>query len=201
MKKRKADTKKSLKKQDKKDLQSNITQRFLDAVSNLGHDADRIAKDLKKIGKQLAEKLSKLDKAKPKKAVSKKAVEVPLAKEEKSAKKSPGRARAEKVVAKVVSRKPQTGKTPTEKPVEKVQSVEVPEVKQPVTRVRRKASDASPAENGTGKPAARRGRKPASDASNTEAKPVTKRGPRKKIVPPASENIGETAENDPVDPA
>ena len=51
-------TKTSPKKAAKKELESGIAERFLDVVSNLGHDAERIAKDIKKMSKELAKKLS-----------------------------------------------------------------------------------------------------------------------------------------------
>jgi hypothetical protein len=187
MKKRKAD-KKSIKKQDRKELQSNIAQRFLDAVNNLGHDAERIAKDLKKMSKQIAEKLSKIDKTKEKKGSSKKPVELLVAKaEEKGLKKRAGRARAEKVVAKVVSRKPRNGKAAAAKPLEKVQSVEVPEVQSRVTRSRGRVASVKPAEEQVDQPVKRRGRRPASEKGAEVAKPVVRRGPRKKVTPSSIE--------------
>lgn len=48
----------SAKKVAKKELESGIAERFLDVVSNLGHDAERIAKDIKKMSKEIAKKLS-----------------------------------------------------------------------------------------------------------------------------------------------
>ena len=203
MKKRKADTKKSIKKQDRKELQSNIAQRFLDAVNNLGHDAERIAKDLKKMSKQIAEKLSKIDKTKDKKGSSKKPVELLVAKaEEKGVKKRAGRVRAEKVVAKVVSRKPRNGKAAAVKPLEKVQSVEVPEVQSRVTRSRGRAASVKPAEEQADQPVKRRGRKPAPEKIAEGVKPVVRRGPQKKVTPPSTEGeVSPASSTDSADPA
>jgi len=119
--------KKGLKKAARKQLQSGIAEKFLDAVTNLGHDAERIAKDIKKISKQLAEKLSeKIKEAKqPEKKASKKRGKT-LLKDIDETPKAIKISKAAKVVAKVASK----GKRPaTErdvvfpKPVDQLKTV------------------------------------------------------------------------------
>lgn len=42
----------------KKELETSITDKFMEAVSGLGHDASKLGKDIKRVSKQLAKKLS-----------------------------------------------------------------------------------------------------------------------------------------------
>ena len=51
--------KKMAKQTVKKDLEASITNKFLEALKSLGHDADKFSKDIKKTSKELAKKLSK----------------------------------------------------------------------------------------------------------------------------------------------
>ena len=98
--------KKGLKKAARKQLQSGIAEKFLDAVTNLGHDAERIAKDIKKISKQLAEKLSeKIKEAKqPEKKAGKKRGKTLLKEIDETPKKAIKISKAAKVVAKVANK-------------------------------------------------------------------------------------------------
>lgn len=50
---------KSAKQVVKKQLEVSITNKFLDALKSLGHDADRFSKEIKKTSKELAKKLAK----------------------------------------------------------------------------------------------------------------------------------------------
>ncbi len=98
--------KKGQKKAARKQLQSGIAEKFLDAVTNLGHDAERIAKDIKKISKQLAEKLSeKIKEAKqPEKKAGKKRGKTLLKEIDETPKKAIKISKAAKVVAKVANK-------------------------------------------------------------------------------------------------
>ena len=50
---------KSNKKSAKKELEKSLTERFLDTVKSLGHNAELIADDVAKLSKEAAKKLSK----------------------------------------------------------------------------------------------------------------------------------------------
>ncbi|MEJ6979133.1 hypothetical protein WG906_01645 [Pedobacter sp. P351] len=118
----KAVAKASPKKTAKKELESGIAERFLDVVSNLGHDAERIAKDIKKMSKEIAKKL--FDKVKSANEAEKISIRKKIkankeiAKREVKATRKEGvkaPTRAEKVVAKVASKpaaKPSAKRTP-----------------------------------------------------------------------------------------
>lgn len=43
----------------KKELEASITNKFLEALKSLGHDADKFSKDIKKTSKELAKKLAR----------------------------------------------------------------------------------------------------------------------------------------------
>ena len=51
--------KKNAKQVVKKELEASITNKFLEALKSLGHDADKFSKDIKKTSKELAKKLAK----------------------------------------------------------------------------------------------------------------------------------------------
>lgn len=51
-------TKKTTQRVAKKQLEATISEKFMEAVKGLGHDAGKIGKEIKKASKQLAEKLS-----------------------------------------------------------------------------------------------------------------------------------------------
>ena len=51
--------KKTAKQVVKKELEASITNKFMEALKSLGHDADKFSKDIKKTSKELAKKLSK----------------------------------------------------------------------------------------------------------------------------------------------
>ncbi len=166
MKKSKSDAlrspKKNLRKAARKELESGITLRFLEVVNNLGHDAERIAKDIKKMSKQLAEKLSeqlkrsKKEEEKKQSRLEKTAMSPKKTVARKSAEKSISR--AEKVVAKVAGRK---GKTPVADAIKP--AAEKEPGKGTVSKRR-----AAPAQRSTAKAAAPRGRRKSSEIAATE---------------------------------
>ncbi|WP_207423004.1 hypothetical protein [Desertivirga brevis] len=169
--------KKSVKKTEKKELESGLAQKFLDAVNTLGHDAERIAKDIKKMSKQIADKLSekiKQAKEEEKKASRKKPKKTNTAKEEdKSPKKEESKTRAEKVVAKVASKK---SKAPVIQTEEMPAIDDSPSENQGRVRGARTKVESTLKTEPEEKPVARKGRTRAkANSAPAEAKPAAKR--------------------------
>lgn len=50
--------KKAVKRIAKKELEASVSDKFMEAIRSLGHDAGKIGKDIKKAGKQVAKKLA-----------------------------------------------------------------------------------------------------------------------------------------------
>jgi len=176
--------KKSVKKAERKELQSGLTTKFLEVVDALGHDAERILKDIKKISKQLALKLS--EKAEKSKKADKRISGKKLAADKaeiKPLKKATARARAEKVVAKVVARKPRSLKATAATVLTTVP--EKRKVKPAIAKSVgvKKADTTTTTSEETAKPVSRRGRKPG--VTPVAKKIVAKRGPRNSAELPA----------------
>jgi hypothetical protein len=96
---------KSPKRAAKKELESGIAERFLEVVTNLGHDAERIAKDIKKMSKEIAKKLS--EKIKAEKSKKEKDKKEQVKREVKGSNQAAAKpaSRAEKVVARIAKPK------------------------------------------------------------------------------------------------
>ncbi|MBC7912702.1 MAG: hypothetical protein H7Y07_01130 [Pyrinomonadaceae bacterium] len=194
----KSTSKSSPAKATKKELESGIAERFLDVVANLGHDAERIAKDIKKMSKEIAKKLS--EKIKSSKSAEKgqskktgKAQKEIAKREVKGAKKEATKvpSRAEKVVAKVVAK-------PAAKPVAKTAAK--PAVTRtaktttagiaPKTRGRKPNTATKPAAVAAkdGAPVQRRTRKPSAPKPVNVAENVEKNENSSSENQPAAEN-------------
>ncbi|WP_207425926.1 hypothetical protein [Pedobacter sp. SYSU D00535] len=189
MKKRKSDTskptKKKVKKAEKKELQSGIAERLLTAINLLGHDAERLAKDIKKMSKQIAEKLSdRIEKVKEtEKKEEKKKVKKVKEPEKKGLKKSINK--AEKVVAKVAAVKEPAQATTTDK-VSNLPDSEGTSL--PAKRGRRKVVPEEAQAPAVQPARRRRGRAAASAVEAEPAKaPAASRTPRRRKAAPAED--------------
>ena len=90
----------------KKELETSITDKFMEAVSGLGHDASKLGKDIKRVSKQLAKKLSEKLKDATNKLESDKKAEAKGLKKPITAPKLGNKkiAKAEKVVTKIMAK-------------------------------------------------------------------------------------------------
>ena len=90
----------------KKELETSITDKFMEAVSGLGHDASKLGKDIKRVSKQLAKKLSEKLKNATNKLDSNKKAEAKGLKKPITAPKVDNKkiAKAEKVVTKIMAK-------------------------------------------------------------------------------------------------
>lgn len=111
----------------KKELETSITAKFLDALKGMGHDAEKFTKEIKKTSKVLAKKIAKKYKevkvvvgGKLESSVKTKPLSVPVKKTVSAPKKAIASAvkKAEKVVTKV-----QKTKVPSSMPVRKKSTV------------------------------------------------------------------------------